>query len=123
MEDLIGEYSLVNETIRKYFAENPIPSTGEDSQFKMPFNANPPPTYGDIKRAIRDICILPLGSETVHGMVNYTKSLLIAGPPGSGKKSLVYALCNEMKATLFDLTATNIAGEFDGKSCFSCFEY
>jgi len=56
--------------------------------------------------------ILPLGSDTVHELVDFKKSLLIAGPAGSGKKSLVHAICTEMKATLFDLTASNIAGKW-----------
>ncbi len=109
-DDLIGDYSLVNETIRKHWAETPVEFL-EDSQLKMPSGPNPAPGYGDIKRALRDIVILPMGSPTVHEMAPYTRSLLIAGPPGSGKKSLVYAICTEMGATLFDLTAANLAGK------------
>ena len=45
-----------------------------------------------------------------------TRSVLIAGPKGSGKKLLVNAICWETGATLFDLTAANIAGKYPGKS-------
>lgn len=43
------------------------------------------------------------------------RSLLLAGPLGTGKKLLVNAICNETGANLFDLTATNIAGKYLGK--------
>ena len=45
-----------------------------------------------------------------------TKSILIAGPPGCGKRLLVDAICNEVGANLFDLTAANTAGKYPGKS-------
>lgn len=44
------------------------------------------------------------------------KSLLLAGPRGTGKRSLVHAICTETGANLFDLTAANIAGKYPGKS-------
>ena len=43
------------------------------------------------------------------------RSVLLAGPRGTGKKMLVHALCAETGANLFDLTATNIAGKYPGK--------
>lgn len=109
-DDLIGFPSVVNQTIRKFYAIDsgqPDPDINE----RLPGNANPLPTFGDIKRAIKDICILPMGSETVHRMCPYAKSLLIAGPKGSGKHSLVYAICNELGATLFDFSPRNLVGK------------
>lgn len=44
------------------------------------------------------------------------RSVLIAGPHGSGKKLLVNAICKELGATLFDITPANIAGKYPGKS-------
>jgi SpoVK/Ycf46/Vps4 family AAA+-type ATPase len=38
------------------------------------------------------------------------------GPEGCGKSMLVNAVCTELNATLFDLTATNILGKYPGKS-------
>ncbi len=55
------------------------------------------------------------GSPAVHEKAPLIKSLLLAGPHGSGKKMLVHAICNETGANLFDLTATNIAGKYPGK--------
>ena len=46
----------------------------------------------------------------------HIKSVLLTGPEGSGKSMLVHAICNELKATFFDLTATNIVGKYPGKS-------
>ena len=128
-QDLVGHCSLVNETIRKYYVQNPehdqsganaaagageVPvSTVKDE--KMPIDPNPLPTFGDIKRALKDICVLPMGSETVHQIAPYTKSVLLAGPRGSGKKSLVHAICNELGATLFDLSPRNLVGKYEGK--------
>ncbi|CAG0899288.1 unnamed protein product, partial [Darwinula stevensoni] len=56
------------------------------------------------------------GSPEVRRKAPLTRSLLIAGPKGSGKKQLVSAICWETGATLFDLTAANIAGKYPGKS-------
>lgn len=44
------------------------------------------------------------------------KSLLLAGPSGVGKKMLVHAICTETGANLFNLSATNIAGKYPGKT-------
>jgi len=44
------------------------------------------------------------------------RSILLAGPRGSGKKLLVNAICMELGATLFDITPANIVGKYPGKS-------
>lgn len=44
------------------------------------------------------------------------KSLLLAGPPGVGKKMLVHAICTETGANLFNLSSSNIAGKYPGKT-------
>lgn len=41
---------------------------------------------------------------------------MLVGPRGTGKKSILHAICTETGANLFDLTATNIAGKYPGKS-------
>lgn len=60
--------------------------------------------------------ILPAGSQAVHEKAPHIKSILLAGPRGTGKRSLVNAICTETGANLFDLTATNIQGKYAGKS-------
>ena len=39
---------------------------------------------------------------------------LFLGAEGCGKSMLLNAICTELKATLFDLTATNIVGKYPG---------
>ena len=45
-----------------------------------------------------------------------TRSVLIAGPKDCGKDMLVNAICTELGAVLFDLSATNIFGKYPGKA-------
>ncbi|KAF7991336.1 hypothetical protein HCN44_002898 [Aphidius gifuensis] len=77
---------------------------------------NPLPAIGDIKQIIAEYCILPIGSEYIRQLSPLVRSVLIAGPHGSGKKMLVNAICTELGATLFDITPSNIAGKYPGKS-------
>lgn len=55
------------------------------------------------------------GSPAVHEKAPLTKSILLAGPRGTGKKMLVQAMCNETGANMFDLSAANLAGKYPGK--------
>ncbi|XP_014228258.1 IQ and AAA domain-containing protein 1 [Trichogramma pretiosum] len=77
---------------------------------------DPLPAIGDIRQLIREYCILPLGSELVRETTPLVRSVLLAGPRGSGKRMLVNAVCHELGATLFDLTPANLAGKYPGKS-------
>ena len=63
---------------------------------------------------MRTTCTIS-GSPGVHEKGPLIKSIMLAGPRGTGKKTLVHAICNETGANLFDLTATNIAGKYPGK--------
>ena len=45
-----------------------------------------------------------LASQYLHENTPHIKSVLLSGPEGSGKTMLVHAICNELKATFFDLT-------------------
>lgn len=59
------------------------------------------PHYGDIKNLLR---MLLLGMGPIDSLPKI-KSLCICGPPKCGKKLLVEALCSEMDAVVFDLSA------------------
>ncbi|XP_011499009.1 PREDICTED: IQ and AAA domain-containing protein 1 [Ceratosolen solmsi marchali] len=74
------------------------------------------PAIGDIRQIIKEYCILPMGSETLRELTPLVRSVLIAGPRGSGKKMLVHAICTELGATLFDITPSNIVGKYPGKT-------
>ncbi|XP_032664445.1 dynein regulatory complex protein 11 [Odontomachus brunneus] len=77
---------------------------------------DPLPTLGDVRQLITEYCILPLGDHVLRELTPLVRSVLIAGPHGSGKKFLVNAICTELGATLFDITPANIAGKYPGKS-------
>jgi SpoVK/Ycf46/Vps4 family AAA+-type ATPase len=76
----------------------------------------PNPGGGDVRRAIQEYCILPMSSSYLRENSPHIKSCLLVGPEGSGKTMLINAICTELEATLFDLTATNIVGRYPGKS-------
>ncbi|XP_012261688.2 dynein regulatory complex protein 11 [Athalia rosae] len=77
---------------------------------------DPLPALGDVKQLVKEYCILPLGNEVVKQLTPLVRSVLIAGPHGSGKKMLVHAICTELGATLFDITPGNVVGKYPGKS-------
>lgn len=52
----------------------------------------------------------------MHELAPLVKSILLVGPPGTGKKMLVHAVCTETGANLFDLSPDNLAGKYPGKS-------
>nr|XP_033333762.1 dynein regulatory complex protein 11 isoform X2 [Megalopta genalis] len=97
LNDFKGEKSFVNSTLRE---------DGKD----------PLPAIGDIRQLIAEYCIIPLGNSTLRELTPLIRSVLLAGPHGSGKKMLVNAICTELGATLFDITPANIVGKYPGKS-------
>uniref|UniRef100_A0A8C3HDN7 IQ motif containing with AAA domain 1 like n=1 Tax=Chrysemys picta bellii TaxID=8478 RepID=A0A8C3HDN7_CHRPI len=68
----------------------------------------PTPSVMDIRQNIALYAILRLGSPTLHEMAPLVKSVLLAGPAGTGKKMLVHAVCTETGANLFDLMLMHV---------------
>ncbi|KYO33540.1 IQ and AAA domain-containing protein 1 isoform B [Alligator mississippiensis] len=97
LSDYVGEYSYLGTTLRQVDIE-------------------PMPSLADVRQLIALYGILPLGSQALHEKSPLVKALLLAGPAGVGKKMLVHALCTETGANLFNLSASNIAGKYPGKS-------
>jgi hypothetical protein len=52
---------------------------------------------GDIKHAVMDYCVLPLGTKLIHEVAPLVRSVCICGLPGSGQLFLARAICNELK--------------------------
>ncbi|KAK0171578.1 hypothetical protein PV328_005017 [Microctonus aethiopoides] len=77
---------------------------------------DPFPTIGDVRQLVAEYCILPLGNDELRQLTPLVRSVLIAGPRGSGKKMLVHAICTELGATFFDISPSTIAGKYPGKS-------
>nr|CDS32561.1 IQ and AAA domain containing protein 1 [Hymenolepis microstoma] len=73
------------------------------------------PSLSDVKQLVTLYGILPLGSPDVHAKVPLTRSIMLTGPEGTGKKMLVNAICTETGANLFDLSPVNVAGKYEGK--------
>ncbi|TKC45376.1 hypothetical protein EI555_005638, partial [Monodon monoceros] len=61
--------------------------------------------------------LFPLsGSPDIHSMAPLILSILLVGPSGMGKKTLVKAVCTETGANLFDLSPGNLQGKRPGKT-------
>ncbi|XP_030045729.1 dynein regulatory complex protein 11 [Microcaecilia unicolor] len=76
----------------------------------------PMPSVTDLRQNITLTAILPLGSAVVHEKAPLLKSMLLAGPAGTGKKMLVHAICTESGSNFFDLSPENTVGKYPGKS-------
>lgn len=105
---------LVTNGIIKKCPQIPLKSYLGDRAYAQRSGINPTP--GDLRQVLMEYCVLPLGSMTIRNFAPCVKSLLIAGPKGSGKKFLVHAICTEVGGILFDLSPANIVGKYPGKS-------
>ncbi|KAG5668405.1 hypothetical protein PVAND_016345 [Polypedilum vanderplanki] len=74
------------------------------------------PALGDVRQLMKEYCILPLGSAIIRNFAPCIKSILIAGPVGTGKRSLVHAVATETGSVMFDLSPANLVGKYPGKT-------
>ncbi|KAK0180478.1 hypothetical protein PV327_006116 [Microctonus hyperodae] len=118
IDSLIEE--LTTEGIIKLFPEIYLSNfKGEKSfvNYELWQNKRDPiPTIGDVRQLVAEYCILPLGNDDLRQLTPLVRSVLIAGSRDSGKKMLVHAICTELGATFFDISPSNIAGKYPGKS-------
>jgi energy-coupling factor transporter ATP-binding protein EcfA2 len=54
-----------------------------------------------------------IGSQNVHLNLPSHKTVLLAGPRGSGKELLIHIACNELGGLLLDLSPANLAKSFN----------
>ncbi|XP_072539024.1 dynein regulatory complex protein 11 isoform X2 [Salminus brasiliensis] len=97
LSEYLGEYNYLGTSLRQADIE-------------------PMPSLSDVRQLIALYGVLPLGSQCVHERGPLIRSLLLAGPSGVGKKMLLHALCTETGANLFNLSPTNLAGKYPGRS-------
>ncbi|XP_047360518.1 dynein regulatory complex protein 11 [Vespa velutina] len=111
---------LLTQGIIKLYRETPLADFKVERSYAnyelLQNDKNTLPTLGDIRQLISEYCILPLGNNTLRELTPLVRSVLIAGPHGSGKKMLINAICTELGATLFDITPANIVGKYPGKT-------
>merc|ERR1711881_355306 len=74
-----------------------------------------PAGLSDLKSLLALHATMPLRSnEITERFQERVRSILLVGPPGSGKRSLAYATAHELKATMFDLSCDNLVGKYIG---------
>lgn len=69
----------------------------------------PDPSPAQLRRAVTEYGVLPLGSQVIHDLAPHSKSLFFYGFPGTGKTMMAYALCNESGANFFNLSPSNFS--------------
>jgi len=98
LSDYIGDYNYLTSQLQK----------------KEP-SRNKTCSYFELIEALMLYGILPQCSTAIHELAPHTKSLMLAGPQGTGKKMLVHAIANELGAGLFDISCDNLVGKYPGK--------
>ncbi|XP_046402516.1 dynein regulatory complex protein 11-like [Ischnura elegans] len=113
------EELILNGVIRSYPETRISAFNGELSLIGQDLEALGKPTVGslgDVRKLIKEYCILPMGSGFVHKNAPFVKSLLITGPEEVGKHTILNAICTELDAFLFDITNENIAESYPDKA-------
>ncbi|XP_072760496.1 dynein regulatory complex protein 11 isoform X2 [Anoplolepis gracilipes] len=70
---------------------------------------------GEIKQLVLEYCVLPLISKETHRIAPLIRSVCIYGLPGAGKTLLANAICSEVGALLFDVSAPVLIDKYVGK--------
>lgn len=83
------------------------------------------PSYPQIRQNVTEYCVYPLGSRAVRESVaSYCeerrlepmpRSIMLFGPPGTGKTMLAQGVANDTGAVFFNLSPGSTAGKFTDK--------
>lgn len=69
------------------------------------------PSMALIRQLVTEYIIFPLGSKLIRNRhPDHCRSFLFYGPQGTGKTQMVYAVANETKSVVYDLSPANIDG-------------
>lgn len=79
-------------------------------------NVIPDPSLAQIRQALTEFAVLPLGSQYIHERAPYLKSLLLFGGEKTGKSLLAQAIANLSGSNFFDLSPRNTDGKYPGKN-------
>lgn len=79
-------------------------------------NIIPDPSMAQIRQALTEYCILPLGSQFLHERAPYTKTLLMYGAEKTGKTLMAQAIANLSGSNFFDISPRNTDGKYPGKN-------
>jgi len=79
--------------------------------------AVPDPSMAQVRHALAEYAVLPLGSQLLHEKLPHVKTLLLYGPPSSGKTLLTRAVASLAGANFFNLSPRNTDGKYPGKNC------
>lgn len=108
-----------NGIIRDYQEARMEDYMGERSYCAFEFRDNNldwPPSIGDVRELILQLCILPLGSSRIHQLAPLRKSVCLMGSKNSGKEFLARIICTETASVMFDLSPTNVVEKYSGKN-------
>ncbi|KAF6264066.1 hypothetical protein COO60DRAFT_270081 [Scenedesmus sp. NREL 46B-D3] len=76
----------------------------------------PDPSLAQIRQAVTEFAILPLGSQLAHERLPHIKSLLLYGAPSTGKTMVAQAIAHLSGSCFFDLSPRNTDGHYPGKA-------
>ncbi|XP_060876495.1 dynein regulatory complex protein 11-like isoform X1 [Metopolophium dirhodum] len=117
--DEIFEELVKNNLIKKSVTSRFIDFQGEVSLSacvlrEEPYYSDPPYCLGDIRQIIKEFCVIGLIFEELRTLKNieFSRSLLIAGPQKSGKSMLINAICTETGSLKIELTLKNVSENY-----------
>ncbi|GMH89959.1 hypothetical protein TrST_g13451 [Triparma strigata] len=105
VEDLIGDFNYLGRVIDT--------QQRKDVKRWLPQN----PSMAQLRASMSEYAILPLGSLEVKKRImpeNNVRSVLLYGPPGSGKTLMAQAVANELGALFINLSPDKLEGKFTG---------
>jgi len=105
VSDLVGDFNYLG-TVRQH--------TELPGQPWQP----PDPSMAQLRSALTEYCILPLGSTNVASSLedeHRVKSVMLYGPSGSGKTTMCEAIAHELGALMINISPGRVKGKFTDK--------